>query len=389
MKMDDNEEILSHKYDPSKYDPAKRHEYYERTKKLKGRRKGLAKKPQKRRPIPISMKSLPQRTQQQQQVAAKVISKSSQTNMDQVRADIQKRSEEASKKAAEQKQKAEALAEKRFALENKKLDLETVRLDLEDQQTELNLRLRNLQKLKGKPGIDRDALEREARQIQLETNKLNIRKKKFDLEFQKIEEEIKKLNPPEVDERLKNALVHEYDPVKRHEYYERTKKLKGRRKGVAQPSTSGTSQTKGSGSSSKSKTNNKLSEQQKAEIKARVEAYKARLEKLKEVLAILVAEAKKRSAENAGTEESRAKEKNKDNATSDKGSSKSGSSTAKEKAAAKKYYEKNKEKISLKKQEANLKDQIKEVEDKIVKIRAELKDSLKKARDKTRLGSSN
>ena len=29
------------------------------------------------------------------------------------------------------------------------------------------------------------------------------------------------------------TLIHEYDPGKRHEYYERTKKLKGRRKGMA------------------------------------------------------------------------------------------------------------------------------------------------------------
>ena len=388
MKMDNAS--ISHKYDSSKYDPVKRHEYYERTKKLKGRRKGMVVKQKIKRPrlISKSIKDIPAPTAQQQQAQFNFMSSFSKTNMEEVQKYIRERSEAAAKKAEAQKQKAAAIAEKKFYLENKKLDLESVKLDLDSQQSELDLRSNNLEKLKTQKGIDPVALEREARLIEVEKGKLLIRRKKFDLESQKLEQEIQKLNPPTIYDSIRRALVHEYDPVKRHEYYERTKKLKGRGKGGVQTHNNKSRQANNSGQVNKQK-DVKTSEQQKAEIKARVTAYKARLEKLKEVLAQLVAEAKKRSAENAGTKESRAEAAKKDNASKD-GTSKdssstkgSGTTTAKEKAAAKKYYEKNKDKISLKKQEANLKDQIKEVEEKIIKIRADLKASIQKARDKT------
>ena len=36
------------------------------------------------------------------------------------------------------------------------------------------------------------------------------------------------------NEEFAHSLFHEYDPVKRKEYYERTKKLKGRKKGLSE-----------------------------------------------------------------------------------------------------------------------------------------------------------
>ena len=395
MKMTD-EEILQDIY--HEYDPVKRHEYYMRTRKLKGRKKGGRIKPKSNRPVlrSRSMKSIPVPTQQEQQVQRDILAKASQARMDKVQeyirqrnAEVNKKAEERKKEAEKQKQEAVALEEKRFALENKKLDLESAKLDLDAQQADLDSRVRDLEEIRNKKGIDPIALEKADRQLKLEKSKLEIRKKKFDLESQRLDKEIQKLAPQTNGKTFQPGdLVHEYDPQKRHDYYERTKHLKGRGKGGTQTPSNRSRQGNGSGGVPNPK-NVKTADQQKAEIKARVTAYKARLDKLKEVLALLVAEAKKRSADNAGTKESRAEADKKDTASKDgtskdSGSKKdSGSSTAKEKAASKEYYEKNKDKISLKKQEANLKDQIKEVEEKIVKIRADLKDSIQKARDKT------
>lgn len=385
MKMGEHESLnaLFHEGNKRKYDPVKRHEYYERTKKLKGRKKGRQKTPsirdlRRKALLNQAISSIPAKTVEQKKVSNDLLAKASQTSL----AEAQERLR-LQKEAASRKQAAEALEAKRFALENRKLDLESSKLDLDAQKTELDLREKQLKELKRKRAADPVSLAQEERQITLARNKLAIQLKKFDLESQKLDEDLKKLGP-KPSSSLPPFLVHEYDPVKRHEYYERTKKLKGRVKGSGVQTSNKSSGSDVSGGNKNSKA--KTSEQQKAEIKARVTAYKARLEKLKEVLALLVAEAKKRSADNAGTKESRA-ERDKKDTPSTKGSGtsgKSGSSTAKEKAAAKDYYEKNKEKISLKKQEANLKDQIKEVEEKIVKIRAELKDSIKKARNKQR-----
>lgn len=199
-----------------------------------------------------------------------------------------------------------------------------------------------------------------------------------------------------------NSLAHEYDPVKAHAYYERTKKLKGRRKGrQPDPSgTSGASSTEVGGISGRSRHGSSLSpprvkqptkskEEFRAETEARIAAYKERLTKLKEVLSQLVEAAKKRSQDNAGSTESRAKEQTKDKASGDpKSSQTSSKSTTKEKQASKKYYEKNKEQISLKKQEANLKKEIKQVEEKIIKAREDLKKSLVDAFDKSNTNTS-
>lgn len=375
---------LSHKK-KRKYDPVKRHEYYERTKKLKGRKKGRQKVPSirtlRRKALLAKTVSSVQITPMLKNLNENILSRAEQVSISDAQAKLSQQKEENEKKFLE------GLETTKSSLEDKKLDLESLKLDLDSKQTELDVQAKELAEIKRKKLVDSATIAKEERQILLAKSKLEIQKKKFDLAVKKLDDEFKKLD--DEFKKLKSKpsyepyLVHEYDPVKRHEYYERTKKLKGRKKGLAQVNTS-------SGNKKSEKT--KTTEQKKAEIKARVTAYKARLEKLKEVLALLVEEAKQRSADNAGTKESRAERDKKENqskketqSTKETGTSKkTGSSTAKEKAAAKEYYEKNKEKISLKKQESNLKDQIKEVEEKIVKIRAELKDSIKKARNKQR-----
>lgn len=179
-----------------------------------------------------------------------------------------------------------------------------------------------------------------------------------------------------------NSLFHAYDPAKAHEYYERTKKLKGRKKGAGQSVGERRSQQNPTNISHKPKPQ-QSKEQLKKETELRIAAYKVRLTKLKKILAQLVAEAKKRNADNAGSEETRKKQANTSSSDKEKsGGSSKGSSTAKEKAASKKYYNENKDKISLKKQEKNLKKEIKEVEEKIIKARTDLKTALSKAFNK-------
>lgn len=184
------------------------------------------------------------------------------------------------------------------------------------------------------------------------------------------------------DNEFIKSFFHEYDPFKAHLYYERTKKLKGRRNGMTSSPPNQSNKGRQNTGGSFQKKSSKTPASTRQETEARIAAYKERLTKLKEVLAKLVEAAKQRNADNAGTEESRSKKESKeskDSSESKSSSKSSGSSTEKEKADAKDYYEKNKDKISLKKQEANLKKEIKDVEQKISDAKEELKNSLQKA----------
>ena len=84
-----------------------------------------------------------------------------------------------------------------------------------------------------------------------------------------------------------------YDPVKAHEYYERTKQLTGRKSGQA---TSSSGRKSSSNSSSSRKTiAPESAAQKKAKFEAEVASLKSRLENLRALLRELVVEAKKRS----------------------------------------------------------------------------------------------
>lgn len=181
------------------------------------------------------------------------------------------------------------------------------------------------------------------------------------------------------DDDFVRTLIHAYDPVKRKEYYERTKKLKGRRRGRQDTS-----------SSNQNAVFQDQKKNKRSQTEIRIAAYKLRLEKLKKVLAQLVAEAKKRNQENSGSKdpEKATKEQSKEQSKErSKDKSKDKPLTGQEKAEARKRskenYEKNKDKQSLSEQEEKLKDELKEVREKIQKVRAELKGSVNKARNKT------
>lgn len=122
-----------------------------------------------------------------------------------------------------------------------------------------------------------------------------------------------------------------YDPAKRREYYLRTRELKGRKKG-----TSGKVATSKVGKSSGSLDS-------KASDRARSTAKIARLSDKVKRLNVALAEARKLLSEKRRSEQkSRETQRKEDKRNSD------GKSTAKEKAAAKKYRDKNRAKIAEK-----------------------------------------
>ena len=179
-------------------------------------------------------------------------------------------------------------------------------------------------------------------------------------------------------------LEHVYDPRKRREYYLRTRELKGRRNGavdetsnrqsgvldrVSDPRDRG---TRGPDTNAERKT----PETTRAEVKARVDQLKNRLDKLKDVLDELVEQAKLRSG--VKPEE----DKDKKDTSSDKDRDRK-PSTAKERREARERYEKDKEKNpSLRKEEAQLQEQIADVRAKIEDAREDLKVAIARARQR-------
>jgi septal ring factor EnvC (AmiA/AmiB activator) len=172
------------------------------------------------------------------------------------------------------------------------------------------------------------------------------------------------------------VLIHAdrvYDPVKAHEYYMRTRQLKGRKPGAAE-SVASDRRTANFGGARKVKGNSpvKTPAQRQMEIEARVDALKVRLKKLREVLATLVEQAQRRS----GIEPQK-----KTSATTGKDARSKDLSPAEKKKAAersKEYREKNDPGLSD--QEESLRKSIQRVEQQIAKAREELKSSIERAR---------
>lgn len=93
-----------------------------------------------------------------------------------------------------------------------------------------------------------------------------------------------------------SAIFHgTYDPVKAREYYLRTRKLKGRRPTTATAKSPGRGGRKTTGVRSGGKANRADTKSRRAELQAQKEALEKRLDRLREVLEQLVADAKKRS----------------------------------------------------------------------------------------------
>jgi polyhydroxyalkanoate synthesis regulator phasin len=157
-----------------------------------------------------------------------------------------------------------------------------------------------------------------------------------------------------------------YDKAKAHEYYLRNRHLKGRRRGGDVPPTGNAARLIAKHAPKKKSTNAHAAE---------IDALKARLEKLRGILAKLVEQAKKRSG--VETPKKGAKKA----ADGKGGGGKDGKGpplTAKQKrdaaARAKKSYEKNKDKN---KQSSS--NEIEALQKKIADIRAKIKDAIEKA----------
>lgn len=171
-----------------------------------------------------------------------------------------------------------------------------------------------------------------------------------------------------------------YDPVKAREYYLRTRKLKGRRKGRAvidQPST-------GRRQSNvvlvdRSKKRSSKAERRRAELKAQKEALQKRLERLREVLDQLVKDAKRRSGVKTPAKKGTSGSKSKSGSSTSRKSSSSGRErklTQREKAVkakkAKEQYEKD--------HPNTLSDDIEILQEQIKDIKAQIKKALEQSK---------
>lgn len=151
-------------------------------------------------------------------------------------------------------------------------------------------------------------------------------------------------------------IVHDYDPVKRREYYLKNRQLKGRKIGRVKNDGS-----LGLGSFSMKKPK-KNAAQKRKEAAARIKATLAKLERLKAALERLVDQAQKRSGADSSSDSKKSPSKSSEKSSSSK-------TTAKEKAdsreRSKKYYQEHKDDPSFKK--------IKQLRDQIRALREQLK----------------
>lgn len=153
---------------------------------------------------------------------------------------------------------------------------------------------------------------------------------------------------------MADDLEHAYDPVKRREYYLKTRKLKGRKAAAIR--------TSKSRPTAKPKPPTKTRAQRQAErrrkLEAEVNALKARLEKLRDALAELTKQAKARSGVKPAS------------STPKKSTAKKQTAAQKAQAAkqSKEYYEKNKDEI-LADEVKSLKGKIKTIQARIEKMR--------------------
>lgn len=180
---------------------------------------------------------------------------------------------------------------------------------------------------------------------------------------------------------IQDFLQHEYDPVKAHEYYERTKKLKGRKAAVAAPA----SDRQRSGGDAEAtlvtsprRPNPNSAKQRREAAEARVAALQARLDRLNDLLAELVRQAKARS----GVESEKKDTASKDAASKDK--PRSAAEKRKAAKAARDAYEKEKKKLPPNKEAEAIEEKIKAVREKIQEMREELRAAGSKAQKKKR-----
>lgn len=180
-----------------------------------------------------------------------------------------------------------------------------------------------------------------------------------------------------LSEFIENVLQHEYDPQKAHEYYLRTRELKGRTPSSTSPTPLATRTGVGTSSSPRRTPLTQTAEQHRQEVKARVEALQSRLEALRKVLQELVRLAQARS----GVETTK---------PSEKSSSEPKLTSSQKKAAAeasKKYYEEHKDDaLTPSEQLESLQTKVKAVEAKIQELRDKLKTTINPIRTTDSVG---
>lgn len=186
-----------------------------------------------------------------------------------------------------------------------------------------------------------------------------------------------------------SALFHgTYDPVKAREYYLRTRKLKGRKKGRAELETTMDRSefnkiAKGNEGKYARPGNEKAERRYRREqLKKKKAALEKRLERLEQVLKELVEAAKKRSGVDKEPKKDRAPETKKDKADRNKAEKKDKPETAAEKKErakkAKEAYEKE-HPNSLSKDVEILQEQVKDIQAKIKKALEDARDRKDKA----------
>ncbi len=180
----------------------------------------------------------------------------------------------------------------------------------------------------------------------------------------------------DAEERASNAVIHDYNPLQRHEYYLKTRQLKGRKPGLVDDSVGRLVRGKTVVSKPRHHVQQTPAHKRKV-VTANLEALKGRLEHLREVLRELVKAAKGRSGVKSTVEKHHKKRE-------------PSKLTPKEKAAAKKrskaYYDKHKGTPEAQVKEIQAK--IKEIQAKIADLRAKLASSDKKPAKKDELRSS-
>ena len=188
---------------------------------------------------------------------------------------------------------------------------------------------------------------------------------------------------PEQLVRLIDHVQHTYDPVKAHEYYMRTRVLKGRPSGsvdLPSPESNGFHGTPAKGLAGQSRLPPKPDRGQlEKHARDRTEILKSRIAHLKAILERLVAEAKRRS----GVETPEKKpSSNGSSPAKEPASSKPSQTTAKERQQSKKYYEEHKKPAEPSKPptDKELQKQIEQLTEKIRKIRRQLKQAVSDAR---------
>lgn len=148
------------------------------------------------------------------------------------------------------------------------------------------------------------------------------------------------------DTQLEAALRHEYDPVKAHEYYMRTRKLKGRRPGNGDAPTTGRTRTRSVAprtGRTREQIANSTKAQQRKELKAQIAAAEDRLRKLEALIKKRMREEESEDRKGKAKRERAAKEAQKPDTAAEK---------AKKAREAEKYRDKHKQELKNKAKDA-------------------------------------